>query len=70
MPKNEYFFRDMEEDSALATAQAICGALGLQMASDLDAIIMEAEIERQWRQAEARNFSRGIKALKALRVTA
>ncbi len=70
MPKNEYFFRDMEDDSALAAAKAIGEALGLYPAGDLEALIMEAEIERQWRQAEARNFSRGIKALKALRVTA
>ena len=70
MSKKEYFFLDMEGERALATAYAIGDALGLYPAADLEAIIMEAEIERQWRQAEVRNFSRGIKALKALRVTA
>ncbi|MDR3505258.1 MAG: hypothetical protein P4L52_03340 [Acidocella sp.] len=67
MLKNDSLFLYKEEETATVAARAICKALGLRIADNLDAMIMEAEIERDRRRAGERDVAMAIRALKALR---
>ncbi len=66
MSKNASLFLYKEEETAIVAARAICKALDLRIADNLDDMIAEAEIERAWRRAAERDVARAIRALKAL----
>lgn len=67
MFKNDPLFRDIEEDYAIAIAQAVHKALDLDPVNNLADAITEAENELEWYKARAWNAARAIKAFKALR---
>ncbi|MCB5943946.1 hypothetical protein [Acidocella sp. KAb 2-4] len=64
---SDSLFLEIEEERALGAAQVVCKTLGLRTADSLDAIIADAEIERDWRQTKVREVTMAIRAFKALR---
>jgi hypothetical protein len=67
MSRKDTHFLAKEEYDTVSIAQAVCTALGLGTADDLDSMLMGVELELDYLRAKARNIAKGYRALKALR---